>query len=296
MFVLLGAVSLVFLILRLVPGDPAILILGVDASPDALEALRERLGLDKSLLEQYIIYLGGVLRLDFGASLQVGGQAMALVVQRVPASLVLASSALVFAVAVGIPMGIAAALRPNGAADRLISLLSLVAQSAPPFWVGIVFILIFARALGWLPSAGNASVRHIILPAITLSLPYLALLVRLTRSGLLEVINEGYIQTARAKGLKEWNVILPHALRNALIPILTVVGLQFGTMLGGAVIVETVFAWPGVGRLLIDSISSRDYGVVQASVLLITAGFVLVNLAVDLLYGYIDPRVRLERA
>lgn len=294
-FVLWGAVTVVFLVLRLVPGDPAIVLLGPDADPAQIAALREQMGLDRSLVTQYGIYLGDVLRLDFGRSFRLGGDAMDLVVARVPATAQLASAALAISLVVGFPLGLVAALRPNTAVDRVVSVLSLVAQSAPTFWVGIVFILVFARGLTLLPSSGSGTWQHLVMPAVTLALPFVAILVRLTRSGLLEVMHEGYVQTARAKGLHERTVVLGHATRNALIPITTVVGLQFGTLLAGTVIVETVFAWPGVGRLLIDSISHRDYGVVQAAVLLIAAIFVLMNLLVDVLYGYLDPRVRLVR-
>jgi peptide/nickel transport system permease protein len=292
-FVLWGAVTIIFLVLRLVPGDPALLILGSDATPDQIVALRSQLGLDRPLLVQYGSYLADVARLDFGQSFRLSADAMTLVLERLPATAELAVVALSLSLLVGIPLGVVAALRVDTAADRIISVFSLVSQSTPSFWLGIVFILVLSRWLQVLPSAGTGSVAHMVLPAVTLALPFLAILVRLTRSGLLEVIHEGYVQTARSKGLTERVVIFPHAIRNALIPIVTVVGVQFGQLLGGTVIVETVFSWPGVGRLLIDSISHRDYAVVQASVLLIAAGFVVINLAVDVLYGYLDPRVRL---
>jgi peptide/nickel transport system permease protein len=292
-FVLWGAVTIIFLVLRLVPGDPALLILGSDASPEQVAALRAQLGLDQPLLVQYGSYLADVARLDFGPSYRLSGDALGLVVERLPATAELAVVALSLSLLVGIPLGIVAALRVNTATDRIVSVFSLVSQSMPSFWLGIVLILVLSRTFGLLPSAGTGSPAHMVLPAFTLALPFLAILVRLTRSGLLEVIHEGYVQTARAKGLPERVVIYPHAIRNALIPIVTVVGLQFGTLLGGTVIVETVFSWPGVGRLLVDSISHRDYGVVQAAVLVIATGFVLINLVVDVLYGYLDPRVRL---
>lgn len=294
-FILWGAVSIVFLVLRLVPADPALLILGSDATQAEIETLRASMGLDRSPIVQYGIFLGDVLRGDFGDSYRLQTDAMGLVLERLPATLELALTALVIAVAIGIPLGLLAALRVNRFTDRLVSMLSLLTQSLPGFWVGIVFILIFAGTLNWLPSGGTGTPAHIVLPAITLALPFIAILTRMTRSGLLEVINENYIQTARSKGLPERTVIFPHAIRNALIPIVTVVGLQFGQLLGGAVIIETVFAWPGIGRLLIDAIGQRDYNVVQAAVVLIAAGFVTINLVVDLLYGYLDPRVRLVK-
>ncbi|TCM45961.1 nickel ABC transporter permease [Kribbella sp. VKM Ac-2568] len=292
-FVLWGAVTIIFVVLRLVPGDPAYIMLGPDADQAQVAALRAQLGLDHSLIQQYATYLSNVVRLDFGQSFRLNADSMSLVLQRVPATVQLASTALLVSLLIGLPLGVVAALRANTWIDRGISVFSLLGQSTPSFWLGIVMILLFARGLQVLPSSGSGSWAHLVLPTITLALPFLAILVRLTRSGLLEVVHEGYVQTARAKGLLESTVILSHALRNALIPIVTVVGLQFGALLGGTVIVETVFAWPGVGRLLIDSIGRRDYGVVQASILLVATIFVGINLLVDLIYGFLDPRVRL---
>lgn len=292
-FVLWGAVTIIFVVLRLVPGDPAYIMLGPDADQAQVDALRTQLGLDHSLAQQYATYLTNVVHLDFGQSFRLSADSMTLVMQRVPATIQLASTALLLSLLIGLPLGVIAALKANTWLDRSISVFSLLGQSTPSFWLGIVMILVFARNLQVLPSSGSGSWAHLVLPTVTLALPFLAILVRLTRSGLLEVVHEGYVQTARAKGLAEGGVILVHALRNALIPIVTVVGLQFGALLGGTVIVETVFAWPGVGRLLIDSIGKRDYGVVQASILLVATIFVLINLLVDLLYGFLDPRVRL---
>ncbi|MDX2973145.1 ABC transporter permease [Kribbella solani] len=293
LFVLWGAVTIIFVVLRLVPGDPAYIMLGPDADQAQVAALRAQLGLDHSLIQQYATYLANVVHLDFGESFRLNADSMSLVLQRVPATIQLASTALLLSLLIGLPLGVIAALRAHTWVDRTISVFSLMGQSTPSFWLGIVLILVFARGLKVLPSAGSGTWSHLVLPTITLALPFLAILVRLTRSGLLEVVHEGYVQTARAKGLGEGIVILVHALRNALIPIVTVVGLQFGALLGGTVIVETVFAWPGVGRLLIDSIGRRDYGVVQASILLVATIFVGINLLVDLLYGFLDPRVRL---
>ncbi|TDW95248.1 peptide/nickel transport system permease protein/oligopeptide transport system permease protein [Kribbella pratensis] len=293
LFVLWGAVTIIFVVLRLVPGDPAYIMLGPDADQAQVAALRAQLGLDQSLIQQYATYLANVVHLDFGESFRLNADSMSLVLQRVPATIQLATTALLLSLLIGLPLGVIAALRAHSWVDRAISVFSLMGQSTPSFWLGIVLILVFARGLKVLPSAGSGSWAHLVLPTITLALPFLAILVRLTRSGLLEVVHEGYVQTARAKGLSEAIVVLVHAMRNALIPIVTVVGLQFGALLGGTVIVETVFAWPGVGRLLIDSIGRRDYGVVQASILLVATIFVLINLLVDLLYGFLDPRVRL---
>ena len=293
--ILWGVITIVFVVLRLIPADPAQLILGSDATQAEVEALRTEMGLDQPLWVQYGTYLGDLVRGDFGDSYRLQRPAMDLVLERLPATLELSFAALIFALVVGLPAGVIAALRVNKLPDRAVSVFSLLAQSLPSFWVGIVLILVFARTLHLLPSGGVGSPAHMILPAITLGLPFLAILTRMTRSGLLEVVHEGYIQTARSKGLPERTVIFPHAIRNALIPIVTIVGLQFGQLLGGAVIIETVFSWPGVGRMLIDAISQRDYNLVQAAIILIATGFVTVNLVVDLLYGYLDPRVRLVK-
>lgn len=292
-FILWGAVSIIFVVLRLIPSDPARLILGSDATEAEVEVLRDQLGLNEPLVSQYLTYLGDLVRMDFGESYRQQRDAFELVLERLPATLELALVALVIALVTGILLGVLAALKVNTFTDRLVSVVSLLAQSLPSFWIGIVFILVFARGLQVLPSGGTGTPAHMVLPAVTLAMPMLAILIRMTRSGLLEVIHEGYIQTARAKGLSERVVIFPHAIRNALIPIVTIVGLQFGGLLAGSVIVEMVFSWPGIGRLLIESIGQRDYNVVQAAILVIAAGFVFANLLVDILYGYLDPRVRL---
>ncbi|GAB3805137.1 nickel ABC transporter permease [Micromonospora zhanjiangensis] len=291
-FVLWGAVTVVFGMLRLVPGDPAQLILGSDATQQEIAQLRTQMGLDRPLLVQYGKYLSDVVQLNFGDSYRYHKDAMGLVVDRFPLTLQLAVVAMVIALVVGISLGVIAALRVNRFTDRLVSVFALLSQSMPSFWIGIVLILVFARQLHLLPSGGQGGLDRMILPGFTLALPIIAILIRLTRSGLLDVIHENYIQTARAKGLSERIVIFPHAIRNALIPIVTVVGIKFGELLGTAVIVETVFAWPGSGRLLVDAIGARDYNVVQAAILMIAGGFVLINLAVDVLYGYLDPRIR----
>lgn len=294
-FVLWAAVSIVFLVLRLLPADPALLILGSSPTPEQLAAVRAAMGLDQPLIVQYGSFLADAVRLDFGDSYRFSDDAMGLVMQRLPATLELSGVGLLFSLLVGIPFGIIAALKVNKLPDRIVSTFSLATQSLPTFWVGIIFILVFARGLQILPSGGTGSIAHLILPAVTLAMPFLAILTRMTRNSLLEVIHEGYIQTARSKGLNERIVIFPHAIRNALIPIVTIVGLQFGILMAGSVVVETVFAWPGVGRLLIDSINQRDYNLVQAIVLVIATVFVAINFIVDLLYGYLDPRVRLTK-
>jgi peptide/nickel transport system permease protein len=293
-FVLWGALTVVFLAVRAVPGDPAQMMMGTDASAAEVDALRERLGLNRPLIVQYGAYMLQTVRLDLGESLRMAQPVVALVAERLPATGRLALTAIVIAVAISFPLGIAAALRPGGLLDGGVSVVSLLGQSVPGFWLGIMFILIFARSLRLLPSAGDETWAHLILPSITVALPLIGVLTRLVRSGLLDVLDEDYIRTARAKGLTPPSVIWRHAIRNMMIPVITVVGLQVGHLLGGAVITETVFAWPGVGLLLVDAITNRDYPLVQAAILFITAIFVTINFLVDLSYGVLDPRIRLQ--
>jgi ABC-type dipeptide/oligopeptide/nickel transport system permease component len=232
------------------------------------------------------------VRLDFGESLRLQVDAVDAVTQRLPATSLLAVTAMAFAILISLPLGMAAALRQYSIIDRFVSVLSLLGQSVPGFWLGIMFILVFARWLQWLPSSGTGGPQHLILPALTLALPLVGILTRLIRTGLLEVLNEDYVRTAYAKGLTARIVILRHALRNALIPVVTVAALQFGSLLAGTVIIETVFGWPGAGRLLVDAISNRDYAIIQTAILFITTGFVTLNLLVDVSYAYLDPRIR----
>lgn len=294
-FVLWGVVTVVFIIVRLVPADPALLIAGMDATEEQLAALRERMGLNDPVIVQYFAYLAEIFTGNFGNSYTQGVPVLTLVGQVLPNTALLALLACTLAVVVSFPLGLLAALRVNRLSDRVITTGSLLTQSLPGFWVGVVLMLVFSQTLRLLPSSGLNSPQALILPVITLALPFIAILTRMTRSGLLEVVGEGYITTARAKGLSERVVIFTHATRNALIPVITVVGLEFGTLLGGAVITETVFSFPGVGKLLVNSILYRDYALVQACVVLIAAAFVIVNLVVDLVYGYLDPRVRLAK-
>lgn len=294
-FVLWGVATVVFVIVRMVPADPALLIAGQTATAEQLAQLRQQMGLDQPLIAQYLQYLGRALVGDFGNSYTHGVPALQLIGQVLPNTALLAFLACILAVAVSIPLGVLAALQVNRLGDRIVTIVSLVIQALPGFWIGVVMLLVFSRMLKWLPSAGLVGPQSLILPTIILALPFIAILTRLTRSGLIEVNGEGYINTARAKGLNEGTVVFPHAMRNALIPIVTVVGLQFGTLLGGAVVTETVFSFPGVGKLLVSSIQLRDYNVLQACVVVIAAAFIIVNLLVDLLYAYIDPRVRLSK-
>jgi peptide/nickel transport system permease protein len=292
-FVALGVVTLVFAALRL-SGDPAATMLPGDASVDELTALRRTLGLDRPLPVQYVQFLGAALRGDFGESFRHQQPALPLVLERLPATLELALASLVLAVGVAMPLGILAALYRGRLVDRLAMGFAVVGQATPYFWMGIMLILVVSVELGWLPTSGRGGVAHLILPAITLGTHFAAVLARLTRTSMLEVLGQNYVTTARAKGLPEPVVILGHALKNAAVPVVTLIGLQFGTLLGGAVVTETVFAWPGVGRLAVQSIFVRDYPVVQAGVFVLALTFVAINLVVDLLYGFLDPRIRQE--
>jgi len=293
LFVALGVVTLVFVALRL-SGDPAATMLPGDATVDELTALRRTLGLDRPLYLQYAAFLSAAVRGDFGESFRHQQPAFGLVLERLPATLELAFAALVLAVVVALPLGILAAVYRGRAADVLAMSFAVVGQATPYFWMGIMLILVVSVELGWLPTSGRGSWAHLILPAITLGTHFAASLARLTRTSLLEVLGQNFVTTARAKGLAEGSVILRHALKNAAVPVVTLIGLQFGTLLGGAVVTETIFAWPGVGRLAVQSIFVRDYPVVQAGVLVLALSFVALNLLVDLLYGALDPRIRHE--
>jgi ABC-type dipeptide/oligopeptide/nickel transport system permease component len=294
LFVLWGALTIIFIAIRIVPGDPAAMMLGPSATQDDVEELRGRLGLDDSLPRQYVTFLGDVARFDFGKSLWLNRPVTTSVTERIAATARLAGAAMILALLVSFPLGVLAALRPRSLLDRFVSFISLVGQSLPGFWLGIMLILVFARQLRWLPSSGSEGFKHLILPAVTLAMPLIGILTRLIRSGLLDVLYEDYIRTARAKGLSQRTVLTRHAMRNMLIPVVTVIGLQMGNLLGGAVIVETVFAWPGIGRLLVDAIFHRDYPLVQAAILFITASFIFINLLVDISYVYLDPRISLQ--
>jgi peptide/nickel transport system permease protein len=291
--VAVGVVTLVFVALRL-SGDPAATMLPGDASVDELRDLRHALGLDRPLHVQYVAFLGSAVRGDFGESFRHQQPAFGLVLERLPATLELAFAALVLAVVVALPLGIVAALYRGRAADVLAMGFAVVGQATPYFWMGIMLILVVSVELAWLPTSGRGDWRHLILPAVTLATHFAASLARLTRTSMLEVLGQNFVTTARAKGLGEPRVVLAHALKNAAVPVVTLIGLQFGTLLGGAVVTETIFAWPGVGRLAVQSIFARDYPVVQAGVLVLALSFVALNFLVDLLYGTLDPRIRRE--
>ena len=289
-----GVSVLVFFLLRLAPGDPATLLLAESATPAQLEAVREKWGLNDPIPVQYMVFLGRALQGDLGNSLFFQQPALEVLLERMPATLQLSAAALLFSLCVAIPIGLLSALRRDSSWDYLGTTLAMLGQAIPPYWLGIMLILVFSVGLGWFPTSGRGTVWHLVLPAITLGSVLMALITRLVRSGMLDVLNEDYIRTARAKGLRERNVIVRHALRNILIPLVTVVGLQLGALFGGAVITESIFAWPGVGRLALQAINARDYPLVQASVLFISVVYVFLNLAVDIIYVYLDPRIRFE--
>jgi peptide/nickel transport system permease protein len=288
---LLGVTVVVFLLIR-VSGDPTQLLLPETATPEDRALFRKQHGLDRSIAIQYVQYLGNLIRGDMGRSLIDGSPALDLVLQRLPATVELALAAMLIAVLVGIPVGILSAIRRGSVLDRLAMVGVLTGQSMATFWVGILLILVFAVQLRWFPVSGRDGPRHLVLPAVTLSLYMMPLLARMTRSSMLEVWKQDFVRTARAKGLRERTIILRHSLRAALIPVITVLGLQFGGALAGAIVTESVFAWPGVGTFVLDAIYKRDYPVVQAAVLVIATVYILTNLLVDLLYGVLDPRIR----
>lgn len=290
--VVFGVLVLTFLLVHLVPGDPVEVMLGESASMADRTQLRAELGLDQPLTRQFADYIARLAHGDFGRSIHTQTPISSLLAERIPATARLALTALLIALTIGLPLGIIAALKVNKWPDNLATLSSLTLSAMPHFWLGPLLMLIFALWLGWLPVSGMESSASIILPALTLGFGLAAILMRMTRASLLEVLHEDFVRTARAKGLPERTVILRHALRAALLPVVTVVGLQLGSLLAGAVITETVFGWDGVGRLLVESIEKRDYPVTQACVLVIALTYVLVNLVTDLLYSRLDPRIR----
>ena len=287
-------VTFAFVVLRL-SGDPAMLILNVDAPPAAIAAFREAWGLDRPLYVQYAAYFGQILHGDLGQSMRDGRPAAQLVWERLPATLMLAIPALLIKVGLGIPAGVQAALHRGLWTDRLVMALAVAGFTVPSFVLGLVLVLVFAVQLGWLPSGGNISPLSPILPVITLGVGGAAVLARFTRSAMLEVLGQPYIRAAMAKGVPWHRVVRGHALPNAAIPTVTIVGFMVGSLMAGAVVVESVFSWPGVGRLLVVAVSNRDLAVVQAVLLLVAATMVMANLAVDLLYGVLDPRLRIAQ-
>jgi ABC-type dipeptide/oligopeptide/nickel transport system permease component len=289
---LLGVSVLVFVILRVLPGDPARMLLPDGAPESAVIELNRQLGLREPLFVQYGLFLRSVAHGDFGQSFQYRAPALRVVLERLPATIQLTVAAMLVTIAAGVTLGIGTAVRRGTRYDVAGTILAVLGQSLPNFWLGIMLILLFGVALRWLPTSGFAGWTSLVLPAITLAAFPTALVARLTRSSMLEILNRDYIRTGRAKGLAERSVVLRHALRNAAIPVLTVIGLQIGALLGGAVITESVFAWPGMGKLIVDAIFFRDFPVVQTVLILSATVFVGINLLVDLLYTIIDPRIR----
>jgi len=293
LLVILGVVSIVFLLIHLIPGDPVEIMLGESATTADREALRVALGLNLPIGLQFQNYLIGLTQLDLGTSIHLRRPVSAVLLERLPATGLLALVTLIITLTLALPLGIIAAVRRNTWWDTGAMSFSMLGVSIPNFWLGPVLILIFSLWLGWLPVSGRSGLASVILPSLTLATGLIAVLSRMVRSSMLEVLGEDYMRTARAKGLPPKRVILHHGLRNALLPVITMLGLQLGALLAGAVITETVFSWPGIGLLTIESIQSRDYPVVQACVLLISVTYVLVNLLTDLAYAWVDPRVRL---
>lgn len=291
-----------FLLVYLVPGDPAMVMLGSDATPQQLQSLRAQMGLDRSLPEQFVLWLGQALRGNLGESFFLGRPVTQALMERLPATMQLAMLSLLFSLLIGIPAGIVAAVRQNSRWDQIVMVVAMGGISVPSFWLGLAMILLFSVQLGWLPSGGYTPVweefgqglRTLILPAISLGFMQAALIARMTRSSMLEVLRQDYVRTATAKGLGWSRVTLRHALKNAMIPVITTVGTAFGVLLGGAVIVEIVFTYPGLGRLVVLAVQRRDYPLVQGALLLTSVIYVVVNLAVDLLYGVFDPRIKYE--
>ena len=292
--VLIGISLLLFFMLRMLPGDPAQVLAGQMATPEEVELIRHQLGLDRSIHVQYAFFLGRLARFDLGRSARTQNPVTEEIWARLPNTVLLAVVAITLACLFGIPAGIISAVRPYTWLDYVVTSAAIFGISMPVFWLGLMLVVVFSVILHWLPAGGTGSWKHVILPSLTLAAFVVAFIARMTRSSMIEVLSQDYTTTARSKGLKEQVVIIKHALKNALIPIITVVGLQFGLLLGGAVLTETVFAWPGLGRLIVDSILGRDYPVIQGAILVFGLLYILVNLVVDLLYAYVDPRIRYD--
>jgi peptide/nickel transport system permease protein len=288
---LVGVIAVVFVLLHL-SGDPSYILLPLEAGPEQRAIFRQQYGLDRPLVVQFATYLGRVVRGDFGQSFSFQIPALQVVLQRLPATLELTVAALLISTLIAIPAAVLAAVKRGTRYDRALMGVVLLGQSVPTFWLGMIMILVFAVRLHLFPVSGRGTLAHLVMPALALAMWLMALLARITRSEMLEVLGQDYVRTARAKGITERGIAGHHALRNALLPIVTVIGLQFGGLLGGAVMTETVFAWPGVGTMILDAILKKDYPVVLAGVTVVAIGFVMVNLVLDLLYSVLDPRIR----
>jgi len=292
--VLLGVMVFIFLILHFSPGDPARMVLGESATQETVEALREELGLNQPLFIQFFKYIGGVLTGDFGMSYISRAPVIDAILTRYPATLILAGLSVLIMIIVGLPIGIISATRQYSFMDRASTTIALVGVSMPTFWIGMLLVLFFSLRLGWLPVSGFYGPAYWILPAFSIGINSAAIIMRMTRSSMLEVIRSDYIRTARAKGQSERKIVLHHALKNALVPIITIIGIQLGTQLGGAMVTESVFSIPGLGSYMLTAIKSRDYPVVQGGVIFIAATFSMVNLLVDIIYAFIDPRIKAQ--
>ena len=285
---------LVFLFLHAIPGDPAEVIAGPGAPMEEVDRIRGVMGLDKPLVSQYLSWIHNMLRGNFGVSYINGDEIGPVVIERFMNTLALSTFGILFAVLAGIPLGILAATRQNTLSDIIVMMISILGISMPIFWIGLILIIVFAVNLGWLPATGSGGVAHLILPGIAIGANSLAVIARMTRSSMLEVLRQDYVTTAESKGLKGGTIIWKHCLRNALIPIVTTIGIQFGYLMGGAVLTESVFVYPGIGRLLVESIKRRDFPVVQVCILFIATMFIVVNLIVDLLYSWLDPKIKYQ--
>lgn len=300
--VLFIVVTIVFTVTRLIPGNPAMIILGPQASVEAVDKLTEELGLNKSIPEQFIMYLNGVLHGDFGTSYRYNQPVLNLLLEKLPNTLYLSVASIILALLIGIPVGMVSAVKQYSVFDYTAMFGALIGVSIPSFWLGIMLVLLFCVNLGWLPSIGMGDmanglgdmIKHLILPAFCLSTGSMANFARITRSSMLEVVNQDYVKAVRAKGIKESKVIMKHALKNAMPPIVTVIGMRFSFLMGGAILVETIFSWPGMGRLIVEAIGNKDYAVIQGCVLFMAIFYVLINLIVDIIYLYLNPKVSYE--
>ena len=290
--VMIGVIFVIFTLTYITEGCPATMMIGEAAPPEDIAALRQELGLEDPFFIQFARYVTNVARLDFGTSFASGRPVFDEIIARFPTTVHLASISVVIAVVLGVPLGILSATKQYTIFDNGATIVGLLGLSIPNFWLGMIFILFFSVQLGWFPSSGFSTPMHWVLPTFTIGASSMAIIMRMTRSSMLEVIRQDYIRTARSKGQKESKIIFNHALKNALIPVITVIGLQFGMLLGGAILTETIFAIPGLGRFMVDSIARRDFPIIQGGVLLIALSFSVVNLMVDVLYAYVDPRIR----
>ncbi len=294
--VILGVIIITFVLMYIVPGDPVVSMVGERYNEETVQRLRQEMHLDDPLSLQFLRYVGNVFQGNFGNSFITGEPVAKLVMDKFPNTMILAITAMFFAVLVGLTSGIISSIRPGSLLDRGIMVLTLAGISAPVFWVGLILVLVVGVILRWLPPTGFGGFEYLIFPAVTLGLRSAAYLARLTRATMLDVLSQDYIRTARSKKLPEWKVVIKHAFPNTLIPVITIIGTDFGSYLSGAVLTESIFGWPGIGRLALEAILKRDFPVIQGTVLFMALMFVLMNVLVDMLYGFVDPRVRLERS